>query len=101
MGNLFKKGNDKKSFLFGDSDSTYFRYFTLYFKTAKMFIDKDSTSTQDRKVIEFRSILDCSEYEGQIMLVTDKRKYELFAGNKDERNMWIAGFNFVVNNNKE
>jgi hypothetical protein len=33
--------------------------------------------------------------------LTDKRKYYLFAANKDERAMWMAGFDFVLKNNEE
>jgi hypothetical protein len=58
-GNLFKKGNPSKFFKFVDSDSMYFRFFTLYFLTNKLYIDQNKKTSEGRKVIEFRSILDC------------------------------------------
>ena len=97
-GNLFKEGN-KKGFFSGDG--MYFRFFTLYFLTRKLFIDQNTKTTEGRKVIEFRSIVDCKEHDGQIILLTDRRKFILTAGNKQERELWMAGFNFVLANNSE
>ena len=68
--------------------------------TSQLFIDQNTKTTEGRKIIEFRSFQDCKEYDGQIILLTDRRKFILIAGKKEEREMWMAGFNFVKENNK-
>ena len=85
------------------------RYFVIDFQTAILYIRNDKKSAKpDDKQILFRDILDCylpkqdlnSEmpkgWENPLYLQTRSRLFVLCAKSLEDRNMWMAGFRYIL-----
>lgn len=86
------------------------RYFTIDFQTAIMTImkDKENKNPKENKKVLFRDILDCylpkediddqlpKGWEWSIYLQCRERLFVLCAKTEEDRNMWMAGFRYLL-----
>lgn len=81
------------------------RFFLLDFKKAELVI-KRKQHDEDKEIVLFGNIIRCQNMEEDLWgpddnkfcfkVLTNKRDYLLYASTENEKNLWIAGFNYLI-----
>ena len=99
-----KKCKNKTSFFKKDLVK---RFFFLDFNLQTLFVSEDQNEMANRKSISFHNILSCTPcfeikkqksktFNKPFMLETRGRFFELYTPSEDEREMWMAAFDYVI-----
>ena len=78
------------------------RFFVIDFAFATVYISNKPGDTENLKKIPFRNIISAEQcYGDTFILKTKDRDFDLMCDKEFDRDMWLAGFNYLIKSTVE